>query len=417
MKNLTFKILGGIVIVLCLLHNSIAIAATKSELNNSNAETQKKINETKQELNGIQTEKSETLKQVEELTGQISEYETQIRQLNQEIEGLNEEIKQEETNLKKAEQDYTKQEKLLEDRLVATYEAGETSYLDFILSSASITELISNYYLITEVATSDTELLEKIQNQKKEIEEAKQKLEDNKKELDTSKASKQQVSTQLQSSKKEKDTQVAKLNQEEKQTQAELDQFEADKREIQAELAAIAAQERKAAEEASKNKGNGSNNGSTGNGGNNGNSNSGSSGSNTPSVSGFVFPVSGLSKANIANKSFPSYKGHTGIDVNINVTGKTIVAAKGGTVQRSKAYINNGKYYSYGECIVINHGGGVATLYAHGAPGSRRVSVGQTVQAGQAIMTVGTTGNSTGDHLHFEVLINGNPVNPLPYLP
>ncbi|MCI9412981.1 MAG: peptidoglycan DD-metalloendopeptidase family protein [Clostridia bacterium] len=419
MRKLSLKILGGLVIAICLLHNSIAIAATKSELNNNQAETQKKIEDTKKELNGIQTEKSETLKQVEELTGQISEYETQIRKLNQEIDGLNEKIKQEETNLKKAEEDYTKQEKLLEDRLVATYEAGETSYLDFILSSASITELISNYYLVTEVATSDTELLEKIQNQKKEIEEAKAKLEDSKKELDTSKASKQQVSTQLQNSKKEKNSQVAKLNQEEKQTQAELDQFEADKREIQAELAAIAAQEKKAAEEANKNN-NSNTGGNTSNSGNNGNtsgSNSGSSGSNTPSASGFVFPVSGLSKANIANKNFPSYKGHTGIDVNINVTGKTIVAAKGGTVQRSKAYIKDGKYYSYGECIVINHGGGVATLYAHGLPGSRRVTVGQTVQAGQAIMTVGTTGNSSGDHLHFEVLINGNPVNPLPYLP
>lgn len=409
MKRISLKILGGIIIAICLLHTTVAIAATKTELNNSNAETQNKIDEAKKELNGIKTEKSETMKQVEELTGEISEYEIQIRQLNQEIEGLNGKIKQEEANLKKVEEDYTKQEKLLEDRLVATYEAGETSYLDFILSSASITELISNYYLVTEVANSDTELLEKIQNQKKQIEEAKQKLETSKKELDTSKASKQQVSTQLQTSKKEKDTQIAKLNQEEKQTQAELEQFEADKREIQAELAAIAAQERAAAAAAEKNNAN--------NNKGNGTSGSSTSGSTTPSASGFIFPVSGLSKSNIANKSYPSYRGHTGVDVNINVSGKTIVAAKGGTVQRSKAYIKNGSYYSYGECIVINHGGGVATLYAHGSPGSRRVSVGQTVQQGQAIMTVGTTGNSSGEHLHFEVLINGNPVNPLPYLP
>lgn len=414
MKKLSLKITGILMIVIFLLQSSVAVAATKTELNNSKSETDKKIEEAKEELEGIQTEKSETLKQVEELTGQISEYETQIRQLDQEIEELNEKIEQEETNLKKAEEDYTKQEKLLEDRLVATYEAGETSYLDFILSSDSITDLISNYYLVTEITTSDTELLEKIQNQKEEIEEAKQKLETSKKELDTSKTSKQQVSTQLQTSKKEKDTQVSKLSQEEKQTQAELEQFEADKKEIQAELAAIAAQERAAAE-AAKKQGNGSNNSSSG--GNTSNSGSSNSGSGTPSASGFVFPVAGLSKANIANKNYPSYKGHTGVDVNINVSGKTIVAAKGGTVQRSKAYISNGSYYSYGECIVINHGGGVATLYAHGSPGSRRVSVGQTVQAGQPIMTVGTTGNSSGEHLHFEVLINGNPVNPLPYLP
>ena len=410
MRKLGLKIVGVVVIVIILSQSSVAIAATKSELNNSNAVTEKKINEAKENLNEIQTEKSETLKQVEQLTGQISEYETQIRQLNEEIEGLNDKIEQEEENLKKAEEDYTKQEELLQARLVATYEAGETSYLDFILSSASITELISNYYLITEVATSDTELLEKIQEQKKEIETAKRNLENSKKELDNSKASKQQISSQLQTSKKEKDSQVLKLNQEEKQTQADLEQFEADKREIQAELRAIAQQEK-------ENSNNGNNNTNNNHGNNTGGNTTGGNTNTAPSADGFVFPVSGLSKANIRNKNYPSYAGHTGVDVNINVSGKTIVAAKGGTVQRSKAYIKNGKYYSYGECIVINHGGGVATLYAHGSPGSRRVTVGQTVQQGQPIMTVGTTGNSSGEHLHFEVLINGNPVNPLPYLP
>ena len=245
-------------------------------------------------------------------------------------------------------------------------------------------------------------MLEKIQNQKKTIEEAKQTLENSKKELDTSKASKQQLATQLQDSKNQKNSQVAKLNEEEKATQAELDQFEADKRSIQAELAKIAAEEKRKQPQSQ----------SSGNTGG-----SSSAVVSNPSASGFVFPVAGLGKGNIRNKSYPSYRGHTGVDVNINVKGKTIVAAKAGTVQRSQAYISNGSYYSYGECIVINHGGGVATLYAHGLPGSRRVTVGQTVAQGQPIMTVGTTGNSTGEHLHFEVLINGSPVNPLPYLP
>ena len=392
MKKLGIKIIGILIIVVVLLQGSVVWAATEKDLN----KVENEIKEKEKEKENIKKEKSEALKQVEELTGQISEYEIQINALNDSIQELNQKIQQEEENLKKVQENYDKQEDLLDARLVAMYEAGDTSYLDVILSSDSVTDLISNYYLVTEVATNDTELLEKIEGQKREIEDAKQALENSKRELDTSKASKQQVATQLQESRNQKNIQAAKLSEEEKQVKQELDQFEKDKKDIQDELRKQAIIE--------QNKGNGSSNSSGGV-------------ISNPSASGFVFPVAGLGKGNIRNKTYPSYAGHTGVDVNINVTGKTIVAAKGGTVQRSQAYIKNGKYYSYGECIVINHGGGVATLYAHGLAGSRRVSTGQTVQQGQPIMTVGSTGNSTGAHLHFEVLINGNPVNPLPYLP
>ena len=125
-----------------------------------------------------------------------------------------------------------------------------------------------------------------------------------------------------------------------------------------------------------------------------------------------------LNRNNINNKSYPSYRGHTGIDVNINVIGKTIVAVKSGTVVTSKALrYSNGNYRSYGEYIVINHHDGTMTLYAHMLSGSRAVSVGQSVSQGQPIGQVGSTGNSTGPHLHFEVRIGGKDVNPTPYLP
>lgn len=318
---------------------------------------------------------------------------------------MNSKIKDAEDNLNKAQEDYTKQEELLNKRLVASYEAGETSYLDVLLSSESITDLISNYFLVTEIASYDMEVMQKIEAQKKEIETAKQTLESAKAQLDSSKAQKQGVATQLKDSKSQKDAQVAKLTESEKQTQAELDQFEADKREIQAELALAAKKEREEQAKRAQQNNSANNGGST------------SYVQSNPSTSGFIFPVAGLSRANISNTSYPSYKGHTGVDVNIGVSGKTIVAAKAGTVQRSVAYIKNGVYYSYGECIVINHGNGLATLYAHGSPGSRRVQVGDTVSQGQPIMTVGTTGNSSGEHLHFEVLVNGIPVNPMSYLP
>ena len=81
------------------------------------------------------------------------------------------------------------------------------------------------------------------------------------------------------------------------------------------------------------------------------------------------------------------------------------------------AKMKNGKYVSYGEYIIIDHGDGTMTLYAHMLAGSRTVSAGQKVSQGQQIGKVGSTGNSTGNHLHFEVFANGSRTNPTQYLP
>lgn len=397
MKKVILKIGTILLITIFIAQSNMAIAATKTELNQSSSETDKKIEEAKEQLEGIQSEKSETMKQVEELTYQISEYQNQIDDLDNQMDDLNAKIEEAQNNLNKAQEDYTKQEQLLEERLIVSYESGETSYLDFLLSSDSITELISNYYLITELATTDAELLESIQKQKEEIENAKQTLESDKKELESAKASKQSVATQLQNSKNQKDAYAAQLTAEEKQTQSELEQFEQDKREIQAELARIAAQE-EAARKAQENNGGSSNNIS-----------------NNPSASGYIRPIVGYS----ITCGWYGYAGHTGVDFSgSGISGKPILAVKDGTVVTSTALKNpNGTYRSYGEYIVISHGDGTMTLYAHGAPGSRLVSPGQKVKQGQQIMSVGTTGNSTGYHLHFEVRVNGRPVNPAPYLP
>lgn len=403
MKKLSLKIAGILIIGIFLLQSSVAMAATKAELNNSKTETDKKIEEAKEELEGIQTEKSETLKEVEKLTTQISEYQSQIDTLDSQISELNSKIEEAQTNLDKAQKDYQKQEELLEARLVATYEAGETSYLDFILTSDSITDFISNYYLVTEVAANDAELLDKIQKQKEEIEQAKETLENGKQELATSKASKQSVATQLKDSKSQKDNYVAKLNEDEKETQAELEQFEEDKRAIANQLAAIAKQE------AAKMNATQKNNVTTG--GNSGVNNTYSN----PSTSGFIRPINGYS----ITCGWLGYSGHTGVDFSGGgISGKPVLAAKSGTVVTSTALrYSNGDYRSYGEYIIINHHDGTMTLYAHGAPGSRLVSEGQSVSQGQQIMSVGTTGNSTGYHLHFEIWLNGVRVNPASYLP
>lgn len=125
----------------------------------------------------------------------------------------------------------------------------------------------------------------------------------------------------------------------------------------------------------------------------------------------FVWPVSGL-------YTITSHYGnrrsgfHTGLDISgASASGKLVLAAESGTVELVK-FSNR----SYGNQVVINHGNGVKTRYAHMLDGSISVSVGQRVSRGQAIGRVGNTGNSSGAHLHFEVIVNGNTVNPINYI-
>ena len=392
MKKISLKILGVLTIIIIFAQLNV-FAASKSELKENSSNTDKKIEEAKEELEGIQAEKSETLKQVENLMSEISSYQNEIDQLDNQISKLNNDIKDAENKLNQKQEDYKKEKELLEKRLVATYEAGETSYLDVLLSSKSLTDLISNYYLVTELTRNDKELMEKIKKEEEEIAKAKTTLENSKSELNNSKVAKQSKATQLKQAKSQKDSYVSKLSEDEKNTQEQLEQFERDKRDIQAKLAAIAKKEAEAAASA-------------------GNSNNNIA--NNPSASGYIRPIVGYG----ITCGWMGYANHTGVDFSgAGISGKPILAAKSGTVVTSTALKNsNGTYKSYGEYIVINHHDGTMTLYAHGAPGSRRVSEGQKVSQGQQIMSVGTTGNSTGYHLHFEVRVNGVPVNPAPYL-
>lgn len=388
MKRLSLKILGIFIIGVIILQSTVRIAYAENETDKwkqQQNESDKKIEEAKEHLDEIKEEKSETLKQVETLTTQIAQYQEQINDLDSQIGDLESKISVAQSQLEKAQEDYTRQEELLEARLVTIYEAGETSYLDFLLSSENIADLISNYYLVTEIATTDTELLEKIQKQKEEIENAKKTLEASKSELATSKASKQKVATQLKDSKAEKDKYASQLNEEEKKTQAEIEQLQADNERIKKELAAAEERYRKQLEEL-KNKPD-SSNGGTASGGN---YNSGGSGFlQKPVKTGSI----------TATMYYSSGKYHGALDYGISV-GTTVYAAADGVV-----YAASYAPGSYGYYIVIQHVNGLRTWYAHGN-GTFYVSQGQTVSKGQPIMQSGNSGNSFGPHLHFEVRVS-----------
>ena len=399
MKKLSLKILGVFIILIVMLHSTVALAANNiNQLNSQKQQNKEKINEVEEKKEEITEQKNKTVKEVEKLNSQISDYEDQIEELDSKISNLNTKITESQEKLNKAQEDYTNQEKLLEARLVAIQEAGETSYLDFLLSSDSITDLISNYYLVTEITENDTQLLEKIQKQKEEIETAKAELESSKKELTTSKASKQSVSTQLKTAKQEKDKQVAQLSEDEKKLQQQIDELNQANRSIDSQI--------KAAQEAIKKYQQQQNN-----------SSSSSKPSTNPSSSGFIWPVPSAYARITTGAYYSSGQYHGAVDFgSAGINGQPIYAVADGYVVTSTRL--NG---SYGNYIIIAHANGLYTLYAHGQDGSRTVSAGQTVKQGQQIMRVGNTGNSTGPHLHFEVRKSpgtySNRVNPIGYLP
>lgn len=409
MKKQSLKVFSILIILIVVLQTTSVFAATNTVLNSQKSENDKKITEKQSNLEDVKEEKSETQQQVNDLSTKISEYQSQIDELDSKIGDLNSKIEEAQNQLQQKQEDYEKNKKLAEERLVVMQEEGDTSYLDFILKSSSLTDMISNFYLSSEVANADIELINKIDNEKKEVEKAKTELEDSKRELDTSKAEKQGVSTQLQAAKNEKSAQVAKLSDDQKQIEEELDELQEANKQIQKEInanvakyqAQIAALNKK---NNSSSKNNSSNN--SGNSGNSGNYNGGGSGVLArPVASGSI----------TAGMYYPSGSYHGAIDYGVPA-GTPVYAAADGVVIKTANLTT-----SYGTYVVIQHANGLQTWYAHGTSGSICVSEGQTVSRGQQIMKSGNSGHSTGAHLHFEVRVapynyNTCRVNPTNYM-
>ena len=405
MKKTLAKIIGITIIMILLLQNSQVFAttkkelerqkqATKSEAEKQQAENNNKIDEAKEKKEEIANEKSETMKTVESLISKISDAETEVDDLNDKVKNLQTQISNKEKDIQQMEAEYTKQEELLDTRIVAMYERSQTSFLDVVLNASSMTDALSKYYAASELFESDKELIQSTKDQKAKIENEKTELENNKKDLDSSLAEQKTKVNELQSLKSEKQSYADKLTQDEKAVQKEIEELQADNKQIEADVKA--AEKKFAAQIAELEKQNASNNGK-----NNSNKNNNStSGGNTSSGSGyFMRPISGGSIS--ANGYYPSSgKFHGAIDYAVS-PGTTVMAAADGVVM-STADLTS----SYGTNVVIRHANGTQTYYGHGTRGSICVKPGQIVKQGEKIMLSGSTGNSSGPHLHFEVRVS-----------
>lgn len=349
-----------------------------TDLQTQQQDLQDQIQQSNEELEEVQSQLSENLQQIEKLDERIRESENQIEELDAQVKALQEEITNIQSQLDIAEANYEKQKDIMEKRLVAIYEAGDTKYLDVLLKSSNISEFLSNYYLITEIASVDKDLLDEVESEKKEIELAKQKLEKNQQSLAIALQTQTKTATVLQNTKALRENYISRLSDEEKAKQAQIDEMTQQYEAVNNQILELAKQ-----------------------------------GLDTAYIGGVLaWPVPGYTKitSNYGMRVHPitgQYKLHTGVDISAPI-GANFVAANDGIV--TKAEYNT----AYGNMVMIDHGGGISTLYAHGS--EILVTVGQTVKKNEAILKVGSTGYSTGPHAHFEVRINGVVTDPIPYI-
>ena len=326
----------------------------------------------------IESELSLTVAELAEINQKIYDKQLEIQTLEVLEKDMYAYIQKAEKELEASNERYEKQKVLLEKRLVAMYQMGEISYLEVLVNSKSITDFLSNFFMIEEVAKADTELLNTVEAEQKYNRKLKEALETKKAILTASKETREKNAISLANMNIIKNNKLASLTAEEAELHRMIEEYQTQIADIEKEIRLLALAS--VSEEY---------------------------------VGGVMaWPVPGYTRITSAfgMRTHPItgiYKLHTGTDIGAPM-GANFIAANDGIVTYA-GYIG-----AYGNMVIVDHGGGITTLYAHGS--EILVEVGMTILQGTPILKVGSTGYSTGPHAHFEVRINGQYVEPLDYI-
>lgn len=360
------------------VENSTKEETNLDKLQNQKSELEANLEASNSQMELVESELSDILIKIEEISLSIIEKNNEIDKLTQENKELDTYIKNVQKDLENITEKYNNNKAVLDKRLIASYEMGQTSYLDMLLTSDGLINFISNYYLISEIVEKDEELVKQCSSAKKYMEELESSLEEKSKLLDENKKTIQKSKISLENMQALKNRRLEELNDTEKNLYIEIESYQNEIQSVEREIKLLAM------------------------------ANIGES-----YIGGMMaWPVPGYTRitSQFGMRTHPItgiYKLHTGVDIGAPM-GTTFVAANDGVV--TKADYNS----AYGNMVIIDHGGGVTTLYAHGS--EILVQVGDTVTQGTPVLSVGSTGYSTGPHAHFEVRINGEYQNPLDYI-
>lgn len=395
------------------------------QLEQENEKYQKILDDTKSDIAEKEEYKSALVSKVHVLDEKIAV-------TREKISSLNDDIKEKQDAYDKGLSEVEDQFDALANRLRILYMSGNATDLEIIFGAKDFSDLIDKMELVKSLANSDKELISEIQTKLDELSTKKEALEADKKDLETQQASLKSDQDEFNKLISDNDEILKNLYASNSEAQNSLESAALQSDEIEAKISQYYAAQKAAAEHAAQasqsSSGSSSSSSSSSSSGSSssGSSSSGSSSVIVPSGSGFAWPTPGF--VSLSSEWFEDREvyNHGGIDIaGAGIMGTPVVAAADGTVvaTNSSCTHNWGKSYScgcgggYGNYVMISHAGGKMTVYGHLT--SLTVSSGQSVSRGQVIGYVGSTGNSTGPHLHYECRLNGvryNPMSEYPYM-
>ena len=381
----TVSIITAIVMLLTtalLCSGVIGAPAGADSLQDQINAKQSKVNDLEEKIAKLEKEGKELLSQIQLIVEQTEEIEEQIDLTNDRIKELGKAIDEQSENIAGAEEDIAVRTAQMEERIRAIYMGGSDSYVNMLFESKDFGSFLDTLDTLKILVAADRDMVTEFKTAKNDYESVKASLEKDKKEMSDLKAD-------LVSQRKKLENNEARLKTLRDQNKKAIASAEKEMAKQYEEIKELIKQQ-----------------------------------SQGEYVGGdFIWPVPGFSrKSNIscyfgkAGSLWGSGK-HTGMDIagrnsaGEGIEGKPIVACNAGTVIEVK-YTSGG----YGQRVVISHGGGISTLYAHMKKDSPTVSKGDVVAKGQVIGYVGRTGNVTGPHLHIEFIVDGKQVDPLGYI-
>lgn len=395
------------------------------QLEQENQKYQKILDDTKSDIAEKEEYKSALVSKVQVLDEKIAV-------TREKISSLNDDIKEKQDAYDKGLSEVEDQFDALANRLRILYMSGNATDLEIIFGAKDFSDLIDKMELVKSLANSDKELISEIQTKLDELSTKKESLEADKKDLETQQASLKSDQDEFNKLISDNDEILKNLYASNSEAQNSLESAALQSDEIEAKISQYYAAQKAAAEHAAQasqsSSGSSSSSSSSSSSGSSssGSSSSGSSSVIVPSGSGFAWPTPGFVSISSEWLEDREVYNHGGIDIaGAGIMGTPVVAAADGTVvaTNSSCTHNWGKSYScgcgggYGNYVMISHAGGKMTVYGHLT--SLTVSSGQSVSRGQVIGYVGSTGNSTGPHLHYECRLNGvryNPMSEYPYM-